>query len=412
MRVLMLAQSYAPVVGGVEEAVGSLSRELVRRGHEVSVATLRVPGAGREALVDGVRVHRLGSAVHRIPGAGVDAERHHAPPFPDPETAIELRRLVHRERPQIVHAHNWIVNSYLPLDRGNQTALVLSMHDYGLVCATKRFFNRGAACTGPHLGKCMRCAVSDYGAVRGIPIAGCVRVSERRLRRHVDLFMPVSDAVRDRCGVLPGELHRVIPNFVDPLPPPRELDGRLKALPVEPFILYFGDVTVDKGVPHLIEAYKGLDQVPPLVLVGRCFLPELAEVPGVTALGAMPHDLAIAALQRSLFTVLPSLLPETFGLVALESAAAGKPVIASDIGGLRDVLVDGETGLLIPPGSHHALATAMRRLLDDEGLRERMGAAASRWAARFEADVVVPEIEEAYRLALDVRARRGAEARR
>lgn len=406
MKIMMLAQSYAPVVGGVEEVVGSLSRELARRGHDVSVATLRQSKEEPESLVNGVPVHRLSSAVHRVPGASVDAERHHAPPFPDPETALELRRLLWRARPEVIHAHNWMVNSYLPLDRGDGAALVLSMHDYGLVCATKRFLNRGAACTGPRLGKCVRCAADYYGSARGVPVATCVRASERRVRRHVDLFMPVSTAVRDRCGLLPGELHRVIPNFIEKLPEPGDGEEQPPGLPDEPFILYFGDVTVDKGVLHLVEAYKGLDDPPPLVLIGRCFLPELAAVAGVRVLGPMPHDLAIAALRRSLFTVLPSLLPETFGLVALESAAAGKPVIASDIGGLPDVVVDGETGLLTPPGSRHAIEAAMRRMLSDPALRQRLGDAAAVWSKRFDADVVVPQVEDAYGLALEARGRR------
>ena len=70
----------------------------------------------------------------------------------------------------------------------------------------------------------------------------------------------------------------------------------------------------------------------------------------MTALGPMPHPYAIEALRRSLFTVVPSILPEPFGLAALETAAAGKPIVAADIGGLRDIVVDGETGLLVPPG--------------------------------------------------------------
>ena len=82
----------------------------------------------------------------------------------------------------------------------------------------------------------------------------------------------------------------------------------------------------------------------------------MASLPGVVALGPMPHRYAIEALRRSLFTVVPSILPETFGLVALETAAAGKPIVASDIGGLSDVVVDGETGLLVPPGDRGALA--------------------------------------------------------
>jgi glycosyltransferase involved in cell wall biosynthesis len=410
----MLAQSYAPVVGGVERIVEDLSGELARRGHEVAIATLRQPGRDVDAEPDpgGVPVHRLGGAIYRLPGINLDAERHHAPPVPDPETVLDLRRLVRRERPDVVHAHNWLVHSYLPLDRRSGPALVLSMHDYGLVCATKRFLNRGADCTGPHTGKCIRCASDYYGHAKGLGVALGTRLSEPRVRRHVDLFLPVSSAVRDRCGFGAGDLHRVIPNFIGELPaPPEPADPRLADLPQEPFVLYFGDVTIDKGGGQLIEAYRSLEQPPPLVLVGRCYLKEAEEAPGVIALGPLPHELVIEALRRSLFTVVPSLLPETFGLVALETAAAGKPIVASDIGGLADVVVDGETGLLVRPGNREALGKAMQRLIADGELRARMGEAAGRWAAEFAPDAVLPQFEEAYEVAMEARRARAGGAR-
>lgn len=405
MRVLMLAQSYAPIVGGVERMVEDLSLELSQRGHQVSVATLRQPAGEPDSPQDGVTVHTIGSLVHRVPAMKLDVERHHAPPLPDPETTLALRRLLRRERPDVVHAHNWLANSYLPLDRPSGPAFALSMHDYGLVCATKRFLNRGLDCTGPRTGKCVRCAGDYYGRLKGAGVALGTRIAEPRLRRAVDVFLPVSTAVRDRCGLGEGDRYRVVPNFIRELPPPIEADPVLDALPREPFILYMGDVTIDKGGGQLVEAYRSLEDPPPLVLIGRCYLEELEAVPGVFPLGRMPHPLAIEVLRRSLFTVVPSLLPETFGLAALETAAAGKPIVASRIGGLTDVVVDGETGLLVLPGSRDELAAAMRRLAEDGELRERMGEAARRRAADFSPDVVVPQFEEAYELALAARRR-------
>lgn len=408
----MLAQSYAPIVGGVERMVEDLSDELSRRGHQVSIATLRQPGADPGSTENGVPVHLLGSTVHAIPGIKLDPERHHAPPLPDPRIAWELRKLLRSERPDVVHAHNWLVNSYLPLNRVAGPALALSMHDYGLVCATKRFLNRGADCTGPRTGKCIRCAGDYYGRVKGMGVALGTRMIEPRLRREVDVFLPVSSAVRDRCGIGEDDLHRVIPNFIGELPPPPEAgDPQLAELPGEPFILYFGDVTVDKGGRQLVEAYKALDDPPPLVLVGRCYLRDLAETPGVISVGRLPHRLAIEALRRSLFTVVPSLLPETFGLVALETATAGKPIVASRIGGLTDVVVDGETGILVRPAAREAMTEAMRRLLADPALRDRMGEAARERVKDFSPEAVVPQFEQAYELALEARGsaeRRGA----
>jgi glycosyltransferase involved in cell wall biosynthesis len=404
MRVLMMAQSFAPIVGGEERVVEDLSLQLAARGHEVSIATLQQPGDISVAEVAGVKVHPLRSSSYRITRTHRDTERRHAPPAPDPETVLDLQRVLRRERPQIVHAHNWIVHSYMPLDRGD-SGLVLSLHDYGLVCATKRLRRKDEICSGPAPVKCQVCASAHYGPVKGLVAATGTRAFESRLRRHVDVFLPVSSTVEELCRMRPGDVSKVIPNFIGELPP-TPIDSRLEQLPREPFILFFGDATVDKGAWHLAEAYRKLDNPPPLVLVGRCYIEGLAKRPGVHSLGPWPHPLVIEALRRSMFAVVPSLWPEPFGLVALEAAAAGKPVVASDIGGLRDIVVDGETGLLTPPGERAALIGALRRLIEDEGLRAELGAGASRRAAEFSPEAIVPEFEQAYRLALDTRRAR------
>ncbi len=403
----MLAQSYSPVVGGEERIVEDLSLELHRRGHEVGVATLRQPAGEPPDSGDGVKIHLLESSMRRIPGMPVDSERTYAPPAPDPLTVRDLRRVIRREKPDVVHAHNWLVHSYLPLDRRSDAALVLSLHDYSLVCATKRFLYRGGVCSGPATGKCLAHAADHYGAMKGLPIALCTRLSEARVRRRVDMFLPVSATVRDLSGLGSADAHRVVPNFIGELPaPPAADDPRLAGLPEEPFVLYFGDVTEDKGVGRLVEAYRTLEQPPPLVLIGRRLI-DLPAEPGVVAVGPMPHALAIEAVRRSLFTVAPSILPESFGIVALEAAAAGRPTIASDIGGFKDVVVNGETGLLVPAGDRDALRLALQRLCGDGEMRARMGEAAARRAKLFGPDAVVPQFEDAYRDGIDARLKRG-----
>ena len=404
MRILMVAQSFSPVVGGEERIVEDLSAELARRGHEVVVASLEQPLGAPPARDDGVTVELLGGSAHRIPGVPVDAERRYAPPAPDPLTVRDLRRVIRRHRPQVVHAHNWLVHSYLPLDLGSDAAFVLSLHDYSLVCATKRFFYEGGVCSGPRARKCLAHSVEFYGAAKGTVVAAGVRLAEPVLRRRVDMFLPVSDAVRDLNG-LDAVAHRVVPNFIGALPPaPADADALLAELPSQPFILYFGDVTEDKGVGRLVEAYAELEGPPPLVLIGRQLIDGVEAVEGVTALGPMPHPLVVEALRRSLFTVAPSLLPESFGIVALEAAAAGRPSVVSDLGGLKDIVRDGETGLVVAPGDREQLRAALGRLIAEPETRERMGLAAAARAKLFGPDVVVPQFEAAYRLAIEAAA--------
>jgi glycosyltransferase involved in cell wall biosynthesis len=401
MRIMMLAQSFAPIVGGEERVVEDLSRELVGRGHEVSIATLQQPDGLQAEEVAGARVYPLSSSSYRVTRSSRDTERRHAPPVPDPETVRDLSRVLRRERPQIVHAHNWLVHSYLPLARGAHSALALSLHDYGLICATKRLRRKNHVCSGPAPVKCQICASGHYGVTKGLVAAFGTRSNESRLRRAVDVFLPVSSTVEELCRIREDEASRVIPNFIGELPPTPADDPRLAQLPDDPFVLYFGDVTEDKGAWELAEAYRTLEDPPPLVLIGRCYIDELESRSGVHVMGAWPHALAIEALRRSLFSVAPSLWPEPFGLVALEAAAAGKPIVATATGGLRDIVVDGETGLLVPPEDREALAAALQKLISDADLRERLGAAAKRQAAKFSPASIVPQFEQAYELALE-----------
>jgi glycosyltransferase involved in cell wall biosynthesis len=406
MRILMLAQSFAPIIGGEERVVENLSLELAERGHDVAVATLRQPDVEPEGPGGGVRVLPLRSSVARTAGGG--AERVYAPPLPDPETVLDLRRVIREERPDVVHAHNWIVHSYLPLDRRAGAALVLSLHDYGLICPTKRLLLDGAICSGPGPLKCLLHAREQYGLARGGIIEAGTLLRGRAVRRHVDVFLPISSTVAELCRLGPEDTFRLTPNFIGALPPPPAADDpRLAALPEEPFVLYFGDVTDDKGVRHLIDVYAGVEGAPPLVLIGRNYLGASTERPGVHALGPLPYPLTIEALRRSLFTVAPSIWAEPFGMVALEAAKAGKAIVASDIGGLKDIVVDRETGLLVPPAEAAPLREALQLMIADDSMRDRFGVAAARRADDvFSPDALVPQVEESYRLALESRAAR------
>ena len=104
--------------------------------------------------------------------------------------------------------------------------------------------------------------------------------------------------------------------------------------------------------------------------------------PYAEGLGWLDADALLAAYARCDVCVVPAIWPEPFGIVAVEAMAAGRPVVASAVGGLASTVVDGETGLLVPPGDPAALAAALERLLDDRALAARLGASGrdrARW---------------------------------
>src|SRR5437763_9039213 len=96
-------------------------------------------------------------------------DRQFAPPFTDPEALWALRRIISEERPDIIHAHNWIVHSFTPLKAWSKAKLVLTLHDCSFICAQKRFMSHGVLCSGPGLLKCLGCAADYYGPAKGVP---------------------------------------------------------------------------------------------------------------------------------------------------------------------------------------------------------------------------------------------------
>src|SRR5690348_10032483 len=170
MRVLMISDFYPPVTGGIEQLVETLSRRLVQQGHSVAVATLSTGSWPEPEERHGIRIYRLRATPQRIAALFSDVSRQFSPPWPDPEAVMGLRQVLAREQPEIVHGHNWLTYSVLPLLRNVRAKLVLSMHDYGYVCPKKTLvYADGSACSGPSLGKCLRCAGQHYGRVKGTP---------------------------------------------------------------------------------------------------------------------------------------------------------------------------------------------------------------------------------------------------
>lgn len=396
----MLAQFYPPIIGGEERHVIGLSEALAARGHEVSVATLAHKDRPSVVTENGVTVYSVSGSVQRASVIFSDGERKHAPPFPDPELLYQLNQIVQRTKPDIVHAHNWLLHSFLPLKRRSGAGLVVTLHDYGLVCATKGLMHRGALCAGPEAVKCVPCAASHYGALMGPVTAAANWASSLYERRVVDKFIPVSQAVARYSNLVGGTIpYEVVFNFV-----PDKLgeltsspDERLRLLPEGGYLLYVGDLSKRKGVPVLLDAYARLERAPPLVLIGRRDPDTTRDLPpNVKLFESWPHSAVMQAWSRSLFGIAPSVWRDPCPTVAMEANSVGKPVIASDIGGLSDIVADGETGFLVPAGDAQALANAMQTLIDDPDLRQRMGAASLRRVDIFRARSIIPKIERIY----------------
>ncbi len=193
-----------------------------------------------------------------------------------------------------------------------------------------------------------------------LELARRARPLARAILRRMRVVLAVSTALADEAHRLGARDVRVVPNGID-LPE----DVGAEAEPPE--ILFAGRLSREKGILELVEAARGHE----LVVAGDGPLRE--RVP--QARGWLPYDELERLYSRAAVVACPS-HREGFGVVCAEAMAHGRPVVASAVGGLRDLVVDGETGLLVPPHDINALRSALQRLLDDRELRRRLGAAA------------------------------------
>ncbi len=399
----MVSDFYLPTIGGTERAIADLSQELRQRGHTVFIATLWQDGLPFHEEIDGLAVYRLHGLAQRLPLLYTQPRKRYHPPFSDPLVTRELASVIARERPDVVHGHSWALLSALPICRARRIATVLTIHDYALLCPKKTMLYADARpCTTGLSLDCVRCAPVMYGRPRGLAVTAGLALGRKGIA-DIGRFIAISSHVagaHTRPGLLDAARVDTVPNFVrdDVLRDTRP--RRLPGLPDE-YILFVGALGRHKGLHLLLDAYARLARDIPLVLMGPACPDTPAVLPaGVIAIGDCVHDDVIAAIDGCRFLVSPALWPEPFGLVLIEAMARGKAVVASRAGGPIEIVREGETGLLVPPGDTEALARALRLLVDDPRLAGRMGrAGAARCAASFSAAAAVPRIEAVYEAA-------------
>ena len=190
-----------------------------------------------------------------------------------------------------------------------------------------------------------------------IELARKAPVLARQIIRRARLVIAPSSALAEEARRLGANDVRTIPGGID-------LPERVGEEDEPPHVLYAGRLSPEKGIRELVKAADGL----PLVVVGEGSI----KVPG--ARGFVPHDELERLYERAAVVACPS-HREGFGVVCAEAMAHGRPVVAGDVGGLRDLVVNEETGLLVPPRDVEALREALQRLIADRELRRRMGEA-------------------------------------
>jgi glycosyltransferase involved in cell wall biosynthesis len=393
----MLSQFYPPIMGGEERHVYNLSRGLTARGHTVAVVTLATDGDESIQQEDGITVWRVCGWSQRLMGRHRGSDRPYAPPVPDPGVMLRLREIVRDFQPDVIHGHNWLINSAYPLE-GRKTPIVSTLHNYGHACATHRMMHHDVVpCDGPSLLKCAKCASVHYGRLAGPAIVGSHRLTSPMRQRGTAAFISVSEAVAKHGRGASGDevVHNFIPSLEE-IQRTLQVTPRPSFLPDGDFALFVGDVTIDKGIEVLLEAWKMIAPAIPLAILGRTHGLPIDEA-NVMVVGGHDHAQVLAAMAAARFVVVPSRWADPCPTVVLEAMAAGTAVIGSDTGGISDMVDNGVTGLLVPPSDVRALAGAMATLLSDASLTDKLAAEGQVRVKAFTLPMIVAEIEAVYR---------------
>lgn len=393
----MISDFYPPIIGGLERHVKSLAEGLSARGHAVTVCTLKSDHLPTFEKQNGVKIIRIDGFFQNVPFLFADRSKRYHPPIQDLLITRKLKKLIEEIRPDIIHVHGWILHSVLPLKKEYGIPIVVTLHDYGLFCPKKsitKIDNR--ICKEPFSTDCITCGLSSYGYIKSFLGYLGVRSSMHKLK-SVDKFIAVSQYVATVYSTY-LELYKekivVIPNFF------KEEDTystKGDVLP-EKFILFVGSFRPDRGVDTLIEAYNMMKTEAKLVLIGTEHpRKSYKSTENVLIIKNAPHEKVMEACDKCSFLVIPSMVPSACPTVAFEAMSCKKAIIASYVGGLKEIMMNAKIGLAVPPGNSKELANAMCFLLKNP--KENMEMGVNGWKyfkENFSLSSVLPKIEKLY----------------
>ena len=371
LRLLVVASTFPARIGDGTPAFVLELAQYEAQYFDTMIVVPRVPGAVRSEDIGGVRVERFPYFFRRWEtlAHGAIIENIRAQPWLTVEVpplfvaeAIAVRRAVRRFRPHVMHLH-WVVPQ-------------------GIV----------GTLAAPHVPTILSTLGGDVYALNG-PLW---RRLKSRAIRQADAVTTMSSEMRDRLldlGADPARTH-VLPMGVD-LGAVRRAD----ASPVSGRIVFAGRLVEKKGVPVLFDALRRLDADVPwsLQVIGdgplRAALEAAADGLPVQFAGQLRRADFARALAQAEIVVLPSVQASTgdqegLPVTLLEAMGAGRAVVASDLAGINDAVVHGESGILFPPGDADALREALRSLLADPRRRSELGAEAARRAEQYSLETI------------------------
>jgi len=335
------------------------------------------------------------------------------------ETKAALSKLIEREKPDIAHLHmieHQFSPSILHALRDFNIPIIQTCHQYKLICPSYRLFimHKNQICE-----KCVHGhyyhAVLEHCHKNSFAASGLVAV-ESYIHKWMDIYnlidvFHVPSRFLGQKLVEGGYSQEKIWHCFYTI----NLDDYPFHLGFADYAIFSGRLSEEKGVLTLLQAMSRLPELRLLIIGEGPQRPVLAQfvrkhhLNNVEFLGNQNREQVVQWVQLAKFVIVPSEWYDNSPLVIYEAFSMGKPVIASSLGGMPELVEDGVEGLLVPPGDPSAMADAITRLLADPGLASRLGVAArERARTRYSREAMIRRYEDLYhRLCADKAATGG-----
>jgi len=383
MKILHLTWEYPPrIVGGLSRHVYYLSRELAKQGNEVIIITLEFPNVALEEFRNNIRVYRV-----KVELASYDfltwcyAFNH----FFEKKIGMVAKDI------DLIHAHDWLV--------------ALS----GI--SSKYLLNK------PLIATIHSLEIGRVGSISN-PLSATIDNIEWWLTYEAKFVITTTEFMKNQLiehFKLPHEKIFVIGNGIEIKEFEYEIDKKeVKSFYKFPnevkLVGFIGRITEQKGVRYFLESIPKIlnnyQNVRFLIIGDGWQIEEMKELAkrlgidwSVRFLGYVQDEELKKLLKILDVLVIPSIY-EPFGIVALEAMSAGVPIVASAIGGLNEIIDNEIDGLKVPPKNPDAIASAVLRLLYDEGLRIKLTENAKKKVQKYSWEEVAKKTLEVYKKAI------------
>ena len=380
MRILYCNKYNFPF-SGTEAYLFEVMDLMRSRGHEVALFSMADP-RGQPTAYDQHFVPHLD--FKKAASNPLSQIKHAAHAIYSRDAQLRLRRMIAEFRPDVAHVRNiyhHLSPSVLWELKANGIPVLYHLNDFKLLCPNYNLVAHGEVCERCRGNQfwhviAQNCYEGPRGSALVLAAEAYVHHGIQTYQKCVDRFLAPSRFVKDKLVENGWDRTKI-----DVLPHFQKLPPEPPAIRSNAPILYFGRLSAEKGVADLLRAMQQLPQVQ-LRIAGdgpqRDALQTLAkqlDMHNVQFLGHVGAGELDSLIASARFTILPSRAYETLGKSILESYAWGRPVIASDLGSRRELIAEGETGLLYEPGNVGQLTSAIRFLDERTALVTQMGAA-------------------------------------